>query len=246
VTRGALLPDSLVVRGTGDPAALPAVRDGRATPQDQASQAVAGLVGARPDDRVLDLCAAPGGKATALAEALDGHGLVVAADLRHGRLGLVARAARRLGLDVLVNVVADAGDPPWRDAAFDRVLLDAPCSGLGVLRRRAEARWRIRPGDIAGLAALQRRLLTSAATLVAPGGRLVYAVCTTTEEETLGVDEHAARALPGLHALDVPPPPWRAHGRGGLLLPGDAGTDGMFVLRLERAVDGATASLAAR
>jgi 16S rRNA (cytosine967-C5)-methyltransferase len=246
VTRGALLPDSLVVRGTGDPAALPAVRDGRATPQDQASQAVAGLVGARPGERVLDLCAAPGGKATALAEALGGDGVVVAADLRRGRLALVARAAQRLGLDALVSVVADAGAPPWRDAAFDRVLLDAPCSGLGVLRRRAEARWRVRPGDVAGLAALQRRLLTSAARLVVPGGRLVYAVCTTTEEETLGVDDHAARALPGFHALDAPAPPWRAHGRGGLLLPGDAGTDGMFVLRLERAVDEATASLAER
>jgi 16S rRNA (cytosine967-C5)-methyltransferase len=133
-------------------------------------------------------------------------------------------------------VVTDAGRVPLREASFDRVLLDAPCSGLGVLRRRAEARWRVRPDDVVELAALQRRLLLSAASSVRPGGRLVYAVCTLTPEETLGVDEHASGALGAFAAVEPPGPPWRAWGRGALLLPGDAGTDGMFVLVLERAV----------
>jgi 16S rRNA (cytosine967-C5)-methyltransferase len=112
-------------------------------------------------------------------------------------------------------------------------LLDAPCSGLGVLRRRPDARWRIAPDDITRLAALQRDALRSAATLVRPGGRLVYSVCTVSAAETLDVDAWAASTLPEFRALPPPPPPWRAHGRGGLLLPHDAGTDGMFVLALE-------------
>jgi 16S rRNA (cytosine967-C5)-methyltransferase len=129
--------------------------------------------------------------------------------------------------------VADARRPPFAPGAFDRVLLDAPCSGLGVLRRRPDARWRIAPEDITHLAALQRDALRSAAALVRPGGRLVYSVCTVAAAETLAVDAWAASTFPGFKPLPPPPPPWRPHGRGALLLPHDAGTDGMFVLTLE-------------
>ncbi|MGH9014673.1 MAG: hypothetical protein ACRDZ1_12135, partial [Acidimicrobiia bacterium] len=123
---------------------------------------------------------------------------------------------------------------PTRRAAFDRVLVDAPCSGLGALRRRPEARWRIRADGVVALAALQRALLRAAAGTVRPGGILVFSVCTLTRDETLGVDEWAAAELPDLVALAVPGPRWRRWGRGALLLPHDAGTDGMFVLRLQR------------
>ena len=121
-----------------------------------------------------------------------------------------------------------------RDGAFDRVLLDAPCSGLGVLRRRPDARWRVQPDDVRDLAALQRVLLAAAAGAVKPGGRLVYAVCTLSNEETLDVDEWARdAACPSSSPSRRPPAPWRPHGRGAILLPSDAHTDGMFVLSLD-------------
>jgi 16S rRNA (cytosine967-C5)-methyltransferase len=114
------------------------------------------------------------------------------------------------------------------------VLLDAPCSGLGVLRRRPDARWRVQPNDVRDLAALQRLLLAAAARAVKPGGRLVYAVCTLSQEETLDIDEWARTELPAFEAVTPPAAPWRRLGRGALLLPSDAHTDGMYVLSLQR------------
>jgi 16S rRNA (cytosine967-C5)-methyltransferase len=198
--------------------------------QDPASQMVAAHVGVQLGERVLDLCAAPGGKATAMAVA--GAALVVAADLAPARTAVVAANAARLGASTVAPVVADGTNPPWRPRSFDRVLVDAPCSGLGVLRRRPDARWRIKPADVARLAGLQRRLLVAARHLVRPGGVLVYSVCTLTGEETRAIDGWAARELPDLVPLPPPAAPWVPSGRGGLLLPQAAGTDGMYVLAL--------------
>ncbi len=147
--------------------------------QDPASQAVVDVVAAGPGDRVLDVCAAPGGKATGLAAA---GAAVIAADQRPHRARLVVANAARTGVAVPV-VVADGCVPPFRTASFDRVLVDAPCSGLGVLRRRPDARWRIDPEAPDRLQQLQLALLRQAAPLVAPGGRLVYSVCTLTDAE---------------------------------------------------------------
>lgn len=237
VERGRLVPDALVVRGGGDPAGMPAVADGRATPQDQGSQAVAAAVDAKPGDRVLEVGAAPGGKATAMAEAMGERGAVVAVDSNASRLDLVRRAATRLRLTSVAPLAADGRALPIRLGSFDRVLVDAPCSGFGVLRRRPEARWRIEPASVEELAALQRDLLSSAATMVAPGGRLVYSVCTLTSAETSGIDDWATAALPELVAEPPPPAPWRPWGRGALLLPQASGTDGMYVLVLSRSAD---------
>ena len=202
--------------------------------QDPASQHVAAAVGVAPGERALDLCAAPGGKATALAEA---GALVVAADVRPGRARLVAANAARLGLADRVDVVAaDGTAPPWRPGAFDRVLVDAPCSGLGTLRRRADLRWRVEPEAVDRLAALQRRLLAAAADLVRPGGTLVYSVCTLTADESTEVDEWLAGERPDLEPLDPPGEPWRPWGRGAILLPQEAGTDGMCLFRYDRRV----------
>ncbi len=205
--------------------------------QDPASQAVAAAVEARPGERILDVCAAPGGKATALAAA-GAH--VVAVDLRPSRAGLVVRARATAGLepDRVAVLVADGAAPPLRPAAFDRVLVDAPCSGLGSLRRRPDARWRIESDAVVRLADLQRQLLAAAAPLVRPGGVLVYSVCTFTRAETVDIDAHLERQHPSLVALDPPGPPWRRVGRGARLLPQDAGTDGMYLLRLRRADEG--------
>lgn len=229
-----LLPSALLARHTGDLGALAAVRAGRVTPQDQASQAVVAALDPRPHERVLDVAAAPGGKSVAAAERMHDDGLVVAADVHPGRVRAIARAAARLGLESVAPVAADGRRLPVRDASCDRVLLDAPCSGLGVLRRRPDARWRVQPRDVGQLAALQRDLLTSAARAVRHGGRLVYSVCTLTRMETLAVDAFAASELPELVALEPPGEPWRPHGRGALLVPSAAGTDGMFILVLER------------
>jgi 16S rRNA (cytosine967-C5)-methyltransferase len=194
--------------------------------QDLASQWVAEAVGAQAGERVLDLCAAPGGKSLVLAAS---GARVVAADAREGRVGLiVANAAGRADLDV---VVADGRRPPFAAGPFDRVLVDAPCSGLGVLRRRPDARWRIEPDAVERLAALQCDLVDAAVERVRPGGLLVYSVCTLTDAEGPGVDAHLARRHPSL-VPEPPPDPWRPVGRGGRLLPQDADTDGMYLLRL--------------
>lgn len=198
--------------------------------QDVASEWLADLVAAAPGMRVADLCAAPGGKATRIA---DTGAFVVASDVRESRIRTTAENVSALESAAQL-VVADARRPPFPEAAFDRVLVDAPCSGLGVLRRRPDARWRAAPQAIERLARLQSELVDAAIGLLGPGGVLVYGVCTLTTAETLGIDEHLARVHPELESLETPGSPWRDHGRGGLLLPQDADTDGMFVLRLRR------------
>jgi 16S rRNA (cytosine967-C5)-methyltransferase len=152
----------------------------------------------------------------------------VAAALRLGRVGLIVESAERRGAHVSV-VVADGTHPPFTAGAFDRVLVDAPCSGLGVLRRRADARWRIASADVAELAGLQQRLIDAAATLVRPGGYLVYTVCTLTAAESI---DHRFPA--GWTAEPAPGHPWRPYGEGARLLPQDADTDGMVLLRYRR------------
>jgi 16S rRNA (cytosine967-C5)-methyltransferase len=234
VTRGALTPGSLCVRRIGDPARLPAVLEGRATPQDEASQAVVDVLDPQPGETIVDSAAAPGGKATAISERAGEPGLVVAGDVHASRIHLVVDAMRRLHLATVTPIVADGRALPLRRARADRVLVDAPCSGLGVLRRRAELRWRIQPRAIPGLVELQRALLRAAAEAVRTGGVVVYSVCTLTGAETTGIATWAANELPHLVADSAPGPPWRSRGRGALLLPHDADTDGMYVLRLHR------------
>jgi len=200
--------------------------------QDRASQFVVGAMAAVAGERVADVCAGPGGKATLLA----GSGAVaLATDVRPARAGLVAGAAARTGTtDRVLVAAADGRRPPWRPESLDRVLVDAPCSGLGVLRRRPDARWRVEPDAVARLASLQRELLDAAVALLRPGGTLTYSVCTLTNEETVEVDGWLAQAHPALDPVPAPGDPWRPHGRGALLLPQAASTDGMFLLQLRR------------
>ena len=195
--------------------------------QDESSQWVAAAVDATAGELVLDLCAAPGGKATAMAA---NGATVIANDQRIGRARLVADNVRTLDLELPV-VAADGAQSPFRTGSFDAVLLDAPCSGLGALRRRADARWRIQASDVIDLAALQRRLLESAATLVSPHGRLVYSVCTITSVESV---DHPTPA--GFEVDPTPPPAgsWRAFRQGWRVLPHDADTDGMVMIRYRR------------
>jgi 16S rRNA (cytosine967-C5)-methyltransferase len=198
--------------------------------QDLASQWVAESVEARAGERVADLCAAPGGKAMVLAAS---GAAVVASDLRASRVSLIRSNAP--GLPVLV---ADAASPPFAPGSFDRVLIDAPCSGLGTLRRRPDARWRIDPEAPERLASVQRDLLEAAAALVAPGGCLVYSVCTLTDLEGPVVAERLASDHPELTALPAPEVggPWQSAGQvGHRVLPHVTDTDGMYLVRFQRA-----------
>jgi 16S rRNA (cytosine967-C5)-methyltransferase len=199
--------------------------------QDVASQWVADLVLAGSSDLVVDVCAAPGGKATWMA-----HGArhVVAGDARASRTSLIAANARRTHAGNLSVLAMDARRAPLRGGRAQRVVVDAPCSGLGVLGRRPDARWRMVPEAVDGLAQLQRQILDDSVRLVAPEGHLIYSVCTLTRTETLDIDAWLQDAHPDLRALDPPAAPWQPHGRGALLLPQSAETDGMYLVRLRR------------
>lgn len=173
-------PDGLVVTA-GNPLKLP--RQGLFFVQDEASQLVPLTVSARPGDLVLDLCASPGGKSTALAVDMHDTGTLVACDVRPRRMRLLRDTVLESGASSidLVQVSRSAG-LPFRDL-FDRVLVDAPCSGLGTLRRDPDIRWRRQPDDLPALAASQLELLHRAAGTVRPGGRLVYATCSSEPDE---------------------------------------------------------------
>jgi 16S rRNA (cytosine967-C5)-methyltransferase len=179
------------VSAGGNPADVPAVAEGRAGVQDEGSQLVAHALAAAPlegaDQRWLDLCAGPGGKAALLAALAAEQGArVVANELQPHRADLVRQAlAGAAGVEEVT--VADGTAPPWPPASFDRVLVDAPCTGLGALRRRPEARWRRQPEDLAALVPLQGALLSSAVDLVRPGGVVLYATCSPVLAETRDV-----------------------------------------------------------
>jgi 16S rRNA (cytosine967-C5)-methyltransferase len=173
-------PDGVIVE-QGQPLALGDT--GLFVVQDEASQLVSLLPAPLPGSRVLDCCASPGGKTTALAAAMQDRGLIVASDIRVKRIDLLKRSIMASGAQAVKIVQADAAAPLPFLRRFDRVLLDAPCSGLGTLRRDPDIRWRRQEGDLPHLAAAQRRLLRHAAACVVPGGRLVYATCSSEPEE---------------------------------------------------------------
>jgi 16S rRNA (cytosine967-C5)-methyltransferase len=175
-------PDGLVVTG-GNPLHSRLASEGAFLVQDEASQLVALAVGARPGERVLDVCAAPGGKTVALSAAVGHRGLVVAGDVRGRRVALLCQTLSRSGAERVRVARFDATAPLPFEPRFDAVLLDAPCSGLGTIRRDPEIRWRRTVEDLAVLAATQRTMLERSAAAVAPGGRLVYATCSSEPDE---------------------------------------------------------------
>src|SRR5581483_8194776 len=184
---GRLAPDALLIAHTAARLReLAAYREGRLAFQGEASQLVVLLLGVAPGAHVLDACAAPGGKTTYAAALAAPGGRVIALDVNAAGLRRLTAEAARLGVAGVHALVADARRPPLA-AVFDTVLVDAPCSGLGTLRRHPELRWRRRPEDIPRLAALQHELLAGVAALVRPGGTLVYAVCTLAREENADV-----------------------------------------------------------
>jgi 16S rRNA (cytosine967-C5)-methyltransferase len=207
VHRDLSLPEALVVDAAYDVAASAAFKNGLIWPQSRSSMRPARLLAPEPGMRVLDLCAAPGGKSGQLAALMANRGELVCVERHPGRAKELEATLERFGATCarVVVVDAEAYDEPGR---FDRVLLDPPCTGLGVLAGRPDARWRRSAEEAVELAELQRRLLEVARSRVAPGGALVYSVCTLHRTEGEGV-------LPG----------------GDYLLPQDTGSDGFYIAR---------------
>jgi 16S rRNA (cytosine967-C5)-methyltransferase len=199
-------PDGLVVR-QGNPLLTPLSDQGVFFVQDEASQVVATFVEAAPGQRVLDACASPGGKTIAIAAAQQDRGVVVASDIRGRRLDLLARTVAASGATSIRVVQADAAALPFR-TGFDWVLLDAPCSGLGTIRRDPEVRWRRGEADLRELAESQKRMLIETARVLRPGGRLVYATCSSEPEENEAVVAAvvSAAVVRPATAADLPPP----------------------------------------
>ena len=196
-------PDGIII----DPPLLPdsssSYRDGLWTVQDEASILVGHLVAPRPGEQVVDLCAAPGGKTTHLAQLMADRGKVVALDPHSARLDLVQRACERLGLRIVEPIRGDA-QSFGPAASYDRVLVDAPCSNLGILRRAPELKWHRREEELSGLAANQLAILSAAGSTVRPGGVLVYSTCSLEPEENEAVVDAWLRGSPSFR----PDPPW--------------------------------------
>jgi 16S rRNA (cytosine967-C5)-methyltransferase len=201
---GRYSPYAVYLSGGGDPGRLAPLRDGLAQVQDEGSQLVARALTLAPidgaDGRWLDLCAGPGGKTALLAAIGTATGArVTAVEPAAHRAELVEQHVRGSDVEVLRVDGRDSGLAP---ASFDRVLVDAPCTGLGALRRRPEARWRRQPGDVPGLTKLQKELLASAIGLTRPGGVVLYATCSPHLAETVGVIADAVRRHP-VRAIDT-------------------------------------------
>jgi 16S rRNA (cytosine967-C5)-methyltransferase len=193
--------DTIVVDGPFDALGHPGYQAGAFTPQSRASQLVAKIVDPQPGERVLDLCAAPGGKTTHLAALMQATGEVVAVERHPQRAKALQATAERMRATNVTVITADAKayDP---DHSFDRVLLDPPCSGLGTLQSHPDLRWRITPQDIDRLAAEQDMLLAAARRALKPGGTLVYSVCTLSPAEERLVTNDTTRTLPPVDHTD--------------------------------------------
>lgn len=233
-------PDGITLAGRHTISTLPGFATGLFAVQDEASQLTGRLLGAEPGERVWDACSAPGGKCSHIAQLMDDRGELIATDISRSKLTLVQDNVRRLGISSVATAVADLHQPDtFPDGLFDRILLDAPCSGLGVIRRNPEAKWRLFSGDITRLAAVQKTLLKNAAARLKPGGTLLYSTCSTSEQENELVVEDFLLHHPGfvLENLNDFFPDW-----GDLIAfygmfrawPHRHGMDGFFAARIKR------------
>jgi 16S rRNA (cytosine967-C5)-methyltransferase len=233
------LPEGVVLEAPLDVYGSELWRSGAIMAQSRASMLVARSLAPAPGDRVLDLCAAPGGKTTHLAALIENRGEIVAVERHPGRARALEETCRRMDARCVSVTVEDAAELRT-DARFDRVLVDPPCSGLGTLQSRPDRRWRATPAAITELAGQQARILGGGAAATRPGGSLVYSVCTISRSETEDVVGAFLRSHRDWTADDLGAvyPQWRYHreGRYLQLLPSRDRTDGFFIARLSRRV----------
>jgi len=218
------LPEALVLEGPFDAHESPAWRAGAFLAQSRAAMRVSRTLDPQADERVLDLCAAPGGKTTHLAALMQGRGEVVAVERNARRAGMLTRTAQRLHTGNVRVEVADAAEERPEGAVYDRVLVDPPCSGLGTLQARADLRWRVTPQDVREMARTQASILAAGAAAVRPGGVLVYSTCTISPTE----NEHQITAFLDAH-------PDFSRDQFIMTLPHRDHTAGFFIARLHRA-----------
>ena len=213
-------------------------RAGELMPQSRAAMLVAHVLDPQPDERVLDLCAAPGGKTTHLAALMGARGEIVAVERHVGRARSLHRTAQRMGADNVTVEVGDATRPRRYGERFARVLVDAPCSGLGTLQSRPDLRWRIEAAAVPALAEQQARLLSAGAVACAPGGTLVYSTCTVSAAENERQIGAFLDAHPEFAAIDLQQrfPAWAHPGAADhlLALGHVQGSDGFFIAALAR------------
>jgi 16S rRNA (cytosine967-C5)-methyltransferase len=218
------IPEALVLEGPWDVHGSPQWRAGALLAQSRGAMLPARALAPQPGERVLDLCAAPGGKTTHLAALMEGAGEVVAVERNPRRAAELQRTVERLRARECVRVVlGDAAQPLRDEAPFDRVLVDPPCSGLGTLQARADLRWRVAAGDLAQLAQTQAAILAAGAAAVRPGGVLVYSTCTISQSENQSQILAFLESNPGFSLDDEV-----------LTLPHRDHTAGFFVARLRR------------
>ncbi len=212
------------------------VAEGQVYLQDEASQLVAGVLRAEPGHRVLDLCAAPGSKTTQIADATSDSATIVASDVHEHRLRTVIHTAKSHGLSSIHCVALDGLQAlPLAENAFDRVLVDAPCSGTGTLRRNPEIRWRISPADIQDLSQRQKQLLFNAAGTVKPGGRLIYSTCSVEIDENEDVRQTFLENNQSFRPTELQLDPVLLTSSGAARTwPHRDGTDGFFICAFER------------
>ena len=227
------LADAVVLERSGDVTQFPGYAEGLFSVQDGAAQRVADLIDLADGQRVLDACAAPGGKAAHVLERADVE--LVALDRDASRLPRIGENLARLGLAADMRC-GDAMEPKtwWDGRAFDRILIDAPCSATGIIRRQPDVRLHRRAGDIAGLATTQKQLLAALWPLLAPGGRLVYATCSVLMAENEAVLAAFRADCADAHSVPVPDVYGRAAGDGRQNLPGSGGMDGFYYAVLEK------------
>jgi 16S rRNA (cytosine967-C5)-methyltransferase len=224
--------DGIIVSGAGNMAHTDWFRDGLISIQDESSMLVAEMVAPEPGMQVLDCCAAPGGKTAHIAEKMHDQGRIWAADLHEHKRKLIEDQADRLKLKCIETITEDARRLAERFApeSFDRILLDAPCSGLGVIRRKPDLKWVKQYADIEGISALQQELLQSVCLLLRPGGVLVYSTCTIERNENEGVVHRFLEKNGAAFELDKTSefPAMRT------ILPFEYGSDGFFIARIRR------------
>ncbi|WP_375295441.1 16S rRNA (cytosine(967)-C(5))-methyltransferase RsmB [Paenibacillus doosanensis] len=221
-----LAPAGVVVRGGGNMALTPWFEQGLFSIQDESSMLVAEAVDPKPGEKVLDCCAAPGGKTMHMAEKMGDRGEIWACDIHEHKAKLIREQAERLGLASVRTLTADARKLPelLPEAGFDRILLDAPCSGLGVIRRKPDMKWSKRESELGDICVIQRELLSQVHRLLRPGGILVYSTCTIEHDENQGMVDRFLQDHPEFEPAAEPMQ----------IYPYEHESDGFFIAKLRK------------